>query len=662
MNSWASPNTVRLWERARRRAFVQDVLSAFTQRQADLLPFDQVRASLHLNNARYLGLQDVPVDQIVGSVGRHQDFTRAFLPRAGIARERWLEIARLTAIIDGNLPPVELYKVGQLYFVRDGNHRVSAARQQQRLCVEALVWEYETRVALEPGIALDELLVKAACAAFLEHTNVDEYLCSGMRIELTQPEGYDDLLHQIEAFQYSLSRIDERQVPFAEAVELWCEMRYTPIVEIIRKRNILRGFPGRTEADLYLWLCRNQEELATRYGRDVLLDEAAEDLAGRFGEKPSSARRVKKTVRRLAGGLSGLGPRLGKAGASSRQAQADEAVATALLASIGRAARATAEMATYRFRGTAQSEWEVWHSEFHRRLWELLGVGGYPWQPYDAASLNPEVAERLPVNGLVRELVWLNTEADLRVPAYLFRPDQVRGPIPAVVVFPGQGTIAQAAGLEDSPQQANALELARAGFITLAVEPRGFGRLGAVGYQQLDAVARLVGRTWHGLVVQDGLRAIDYLHTRTEVDPAHLGVAGIGAGGAQAMYAAALDDRVQAAVITGYLGRYLAASLDQDRCTCNDIPGILRYAEMGDVAALIAPRPAMFVNGRNDPTINPGACEALAIARHVYQVLEVPQRIRLIEPETSGRQFDNQLAVAWLSRWLDIPPQASRPE
>ena len=659
MNSWVPPNTQRLWEQARRQAFIQDILSALTQRQGDLLPFDQVRSSLHLTNARYLGLQDVPLDQIVGSVGRSQDFTRAFFPRGGIARERWREIAHLTAIIDGNLPPVELYQVGQLYFVRDGNHRVSAARQQKRLCIEAHVWEYETRVPLEPGIALEDLLAKAAYAAFLEHTNVDEHLCSDMTVELTQPEGYDDLLRQIEAFQYCLSRIDEREVPFVEAVALWCEMRYTPIIEIIRERDILREFPGRTEADLYLWLCRNQEELSTRYGRDVLLDEAAEDLAGRFGEKPSPTRQVKKAIGRVAGSVSGLSSRLVKSAAPGSQVQADDGIAAALLASVGRAAT---DMPPCRFQGTTNSEWEAWHTEFRRLLWGLLGVGGYPWQPYGPADLQAEAEERVSANGLDRELILLGTEGDLRLPAYLFCPHRVDEPLPAVVVFPGHGTIAQTAGLEDSPHRANALEMASAGLVTLTVEPRGFGRLGAVGHLQLDAVARLLGRTWHGLLVQDGMRAVDYLLTRPEVDPARIGVAGIGVGGAQALYIAALDDRVQAAVVASYLGRYLVDSLDQERCTCNDIPGILRYAEMGDVAALIAPRAALYINGRNDPNTNPYARQGLAIARHAYQVLGVPQHIRLIEPETTGRYFDNQLAIGWLCRWLGIPHCASSPE
>ena len=659
MNSLGPPNTQRLWEQARRKAFVHDVLSALTQRQGDLLPFDRVRSSLHLSNARYLGLQDVPLDQIVGSVGRYQDFTRAFFPRAGVAPDRWREIAYLTAIIDGNLPPVELYKVGQLYFVRDGNHRVSAARQQKMLCVPAHVWEYETRVPLEPDLALEELLAKAAYAAFLEHTGADRFLCAGMSVELTQPEGYDDLLGQIEAFQYGLSRIDEREVPFAEAVELWCQMRYTPVVEIIRERDILHEFPGRTEADLYLWLCRNQEELATRYGRDVLVDEAAADLAGRFGERPSPTRQVKRTIGRVAGGVSGLGSRLAKGAGSSDQAQAQDAVAAALLACAG---RAVAEIPPYRFQGTTRSEWEAWRAGFHRLLWDLLGVGEYPWRPFGRADLKVRVEEQVLVEGLERELIWVNTERDLRVPAYLFRPHKIKEPLPAAVILPGHGTIAQTAGLEDSAQRASALELARAGLITLTVEPRGFGRLGAVGHVQLDAVARLVGRTWHGLLVQDGMRAVDYLLTRPDVDPARIGVAGLGAGGAAAMYAAALDDRVQAAVVASYLGRYLVDSLDRERCTCNDIPGILRYAEMGDVAALIAPRPALYVNGRNDPSTNPYARQGLAIARHAYQVLGVPQRIRLIEPETTGRYFDNQLAVGWLCRWLGIPRCAPGPE
>ena len=647
------------WKQARRAAFAQDVLAAFTRQPADLLPFEEVRQKLQLHNVRYLGLRDVPLDQIVGSVGRYRDFNRAFFPRQDSIQERWRRIDRLT-MTGGGLPPVELYKVGQVYFVRDGNHRVSVARQHDTPSIQAYVWEYQTRVPLEPDTDVDGLLCKAAHAAFLEHTNVD-HLCPDTSLELTQPDGYEDLLHEIEAFQQNISRIDERKVPFNEAVTLWCEMQYAPIVQIIRQRDILQEFPGRTEADVYLWLRRNQEELEVRYEHQVMMEEAADDLAKRFGEKPSAARQIKKAVGRLAEGVGELGGRLVESITPGDQVQEDDAVAAALLASVRRAATTTPP---YRFRGTTRAEWEAWRAEFCERLWDLLGVGDRPWQPYLPDELNAKVEERTQVDGLWRELVWLHTEEDrsaersrrsLRVPVYLFLPQEAEGPQPAVVVFPGHGTIAQTAGLDrshSSYQRANALELARAGFVTLTMELRGFGRLGALGHLQIDAAARLVDRTWYGLLVQDGMRAIDYLLTRPEVDPTRIGATGIGAGGALTMYTAALDDRVKAALVNSYLGKYVVTSLDEEHCPCNDIPGILRYAEMGDVAALIAPRPVMFVNGRRDPATSPAARGSFAIVSQMYRLLGVPRRARLIEPEEMGHYFDNQLAIGWFRRWL----------
>jgi dienelactone hydrolase len=653
---YTTPETQEKWKQARRSAFAQDVLATFTHRPADLLPFEDVRRQLRLRNVRSLGLQDVDLDQIVGSVGRYQDFNRAFFPRQDGLQERWQRIDRLTTT-GGGLPPVELYKVGQVYFVRDGNHRVSVARQHDTPTIQAYVWEYQTRVPLEPDTDVDDLLCKAAHAAFLERTDIDR-LCPDARIELTQPDGYEELLYEIEAFQQSLSQIDEREVSFDEAVALWCEMQYIPIVEIIQRRDILQEFPGRTEADLYLWLRRNQEELEVRYEHQVLMEEAADDLAKRFGEKPSPARQIKKAVGRLAGGVGELSGRLVESFAPGDQEEADDAMAAALLSPVRRVVTTTPP---YRFQGTTRDEWKTWHTEFRDRLWELLGVGDRPWQPYGPDELNVEIEERTLIDngngndngdGLWRELVWLHTEEALRIPVYLFLPAEADGPRPAVVVFPGHGVIAQTAGLQQSYQRANALELARAGFVTLTMELRGFGRLGALGHLQIDAAVRLVGRTWYGLLVQDGMRALDYLLTRPEVDPTRIGATGIGAGGALTMYTAALDDRVRVALVNSYLGKYVVTSLDEEHCPCNDIPGILRYAEMGDVAALIAPRPVMFVNGRRDPSTTNAVRGSFAIVRQVYRLLGATRRAKLVEPEEMGHYFDNQLAIGWFRRWL----------
>jgi len=648
------PSGTQEWEQARRAAFVQDVLGAFTRRPVDLLPFEEVRQKLQLLNVRYLGLQEVPLDHIIGSVGRSRDFTRTFFPRQGGLHERWQRINQLVTLGSG-VPPIEVYKVGQVYFVRDGNHRVSVARQHGAPTIEAYVWEYETRAPLDPDTDIDDLLCKAAHAAFLKRTDIDR-LRPDLRIELTHADGYDDLLYEIETFQQSLSRIDERDVPFDEAVTLWAEMHYDSIVEIIRQRGILRDFPGSTEADLYLWLRRNQEELQIRYAHQVLVEEAADDLSKRFGDKPTPTRQVRQAVGRLAEGVGELGGRLVESIVHGDDAQ-EHAVAAALLAPVRKVARVTPAC---RFQGTAQDEWEAWRAELRKQLWDLLGVGEQPWRPHSADELGAALEERILIDddsgGIWRELVWLNVGdgdgEELRVPVYLFVPRAFDEPQPAVIVFPGHGAIAQTAGLEKSPQRANALELARAGFITLTVEPRGFGRLSAIGHLQLDGAARLVGRTWYGLLAHDGMRAMDYLVNRPEVDPTRIGATGIGAGGALAMYTAALDARVRVALIISYLGKYVVTSLDEDHCPCNDIPNILHYAEMGDVAALIAPRPVMFVNGQRDPAANPAARESFAIVSHVYRLLGVPRRARLIEPVEMGHYFDNQLATGWFRQWL----------
>jgi hypothetical protein len=230
-------------------------------------------------------------------VGRYQDFTRAFFPRRDDLQDRWRRVDRLMTR-GGGFPPIELYKVGGVYFVRDGNHRVSVARKHDMPTIQAYVWEYQTQVPLEPDTDIDELLCQTAHAAFLERTHIDR-LCPDLHIRLTQPDGYAALLNEIEAYQGILSQIDEEEMPFDEAVVLWGEMRYSPIVDIIRQRDTLQVFPGRTETDLYLWLCHNQEELAARYGDHVLMEEAADDLAQRFSQTRVPTRPVRQALRRM---------------------------------------------------------------------------------------------------------------------------------------------------------------------------------------------------------------------------------------------------------------------------------------------------------------------------------------------------------------------------
>jgi hypothetical protein len=314
--------------------------------------------------------------------------------------------------------------------------------------------------------------------------------------------------------------------------------------------------------------------------------------------------------------------------------------------------RVVTRIPRYRFKGHTCNEWLTWRADFQQALWDILGVGDMPWRSRGLDELSPELEEQKSVDGIIRELIWIRVDDQLYIPVYLFLPPGLDSPRPAIIVFPGHSTIEQAAGIAHSYQNANALELARAGFITLAMEFRGFGLLNTVNHLRIDAAARLIGRTWYGLLVHDAMHAIDYLCTRPDVDASRIGATGIGAGGALTMYTAALDDRIQAALVHSYLSKYIVTSFDEDHCSCNDIPGIRQYADMGDVASLIAPRPVLFVNGLSDPSSNPAAHESFAVVSQVYRVIGAYNRAQLIELETVGHEYDNQLAIGWFRRWL----------
>lgn len=292
------------WRRARNAAFVEEVLATLTRRPGDLLSFDHVHEKLQLGKVRYLGLQNVSLQQIAGTVGRYPDFTRAFFPRKEHLQGRWKAIEQLVAT-GKSLPPVELYKVGEAFFVRDGHHRISVARHRGYSSIEALVWEYDAPVQLQPDSDIDELLRIAAHEAFLERTHIDR-LCPSLYLELTQLAGYDKLLQEVEQFQSVLSRVEERELSPDEAVTLWCEMRYFPIIEIIRRRAILQDFPGRTETDLYLWLCCNSEELEEGYQQPIMMEEAASELVTRFGRSLPGVRQARTAVRWVLGGTAGF--------------------------------------------------------------------------------------------------------------------------------------------------------------------------------------------------------------------------------------------------------------------------------------------------------------------------------------------------------------------
>jgi hypothetical protein len=262
---------------ARRRAFVQDVLAQLAGRSDDLLAFDQVREQLHLSEpTQDATLQEIPLEKVVGSVGRYRDFNRAFLPRAPIDAGRWIRIERLRGQVE--LPPIDVFQVGDVYFVQDGNHRVSVARARKQKTMWAHVIEVPVRVPFGPDTSPDDLILKAGYAEFLEKTSLDRSY-PGQQIELTRPGGYRSLVQHIEVHQFYMGLRSRHYPTLAEAAADWYHSVYLPVVETIRASESLSRFPGRTEADLYLWIAENRAGLQIRYGVNDEAQEAVDDFA-----------------------------------------------------------------------------------------------------------------------------------------------------------------------------------------------------------------------------------------------------------------------------------------------------------------------------------------------------------------------------------------------
>ncbi len=265
------------FSRARLKAFLNRVRSVVSGQPTSLLSYDDVKVKLHIGGPIYRGVQTVRVDQIVGSLNRYHQFDRAFLPVEDRLASRWQSVDR-AFYKDISLPPVLLYKVGQVYFVVDGHHRVSVAREQGQEFIEAEVRECATKVNITPDLKPEDLVILGEKVHFLERTHLDD-LRPGSRIRLTIPGGFDRMAEHIAVHRYFMGLDLRRDISDEEAITHWYDTVYMPIARVIRQSKILKEFPGKTEGDLYLWVLDHQHYLAEAQGSSLQPpEEAARDF------------------------------------------------------------------------------------------------------------------------------------------------------------------------------------------------------------------------------------------------------------------------------------------------------------------------------------------------------------------------------------------------
>jgi hypothetical protein len=248
------------FETARIQAFLRDAGAVLRGDTRPLLSFDEVRRAARLEGQTDRGLKDILIADIRGSVGRPNDFDASFLPVRPQLRRRWAQLD--AAMRRGEpVPPIEVYHLGDVYFVKDGHHRVSVARHLGWKTILARVIEVRTRAPLTGDMDAAALLQAKEYVDFLERTQLDRVRPQAS-IAVSRLGRYDRILEDILGHRYFLGLQQYREVDMAEASASWYDNVYKPIADLIREYDILAHFPGRTEADLYLWITARWLELS----------------------------------------------------------------------------------------------------------------------------------------------------------------------------------------------------------------------------------------------------------------------------------------------------------------------------------------------------------------------------------------------------------------
>ncbi len=271
------------FSQAMQKAFWGELKGFILRRSTKLLPFEEVKDRLEIWFARDLGIQSISIDSIVGSEGRYQNFSKYFLPLREDLRERWKQVAE-AHYYRRDLPPVELYKVQDVYFVRDGHHRISVARAKGTKYIEARVYEYECDVPLGKDLNIEKLAIQETYHQFLKDTKLGKNY-PNLNLQLTLLGGYPILMDHIQAHKYYLEKKSGEDISIPEASCSWYEKVYLPLVEVIRKSRIMKQFTHRTETDFYLWMIQHRRQLVDSLESEIEPESIVETYTRKYGGK-----------------------------------------------------------------------------------------------------------------------------------------------------------------------------------------------------------------------------------------------------------------------------------------------------------------------------------------------------------------------------------------
>ena len=327
------------------------------------------------------------------------------------------------------------------------------------------------------------------------------------------------------------------------------------------------------------------------------------------------------------------------------------------------------------FSASNKEEYDLWASELRAALRSVTGIGTMVTAP-----LQPRLIGVTDMGTYERQEVAIQTEPGVIMTMYVLVPKEINSPCASVIAPHGHGSGGKLApagrrdlfALIDTIDEHNydyGVQLVNEGFVVFCPDARGFGQRREAAHQNrpeeflhgscrvLNNMAIPLGQTVTGMWVWDLMRLIDYIEEyRDECDPERIGCAGLSGGGLQTLWLTALDSRIKCSVISGYFYGYRDALLKLNtNCSCNYVPNLWKLADMGDIAALIAPRPILVETGNRDPlngergVVN--TTEQVDIARKAYELFDAEDRLfhHIFEGE---HQWDGSEAILWLVKWL----------
>lgn len=291
------------------------------------------------------------------------------------------------------------------------------------------------------------------------------------------------------------------------------------------------------------------------------------------------------------------------------------------------------------FRATTRAEGEQWQRQLRAKLMELLG--GFP----ERTPLKSQTLEKRGLTGYTREKIWFESRPGNGAILYLLVPAASHAPHPTVICVPGHGRgVDDIVGIDENGKDRTgkpgyqhdfAIQAVEHGLAVVAIEPMAFGYRRdpitidkgptATACQPAAGSALLMGQTMIGWRVWDVMRAIDWIETRPELDAQRVGCMGISGGGTCTQFSSALEPRIKAAFVSGYLNTFRDSIMSVSHCIDNYVPGILNWAENYDVAGLIAPRPFFSEGGTRDPIFPVAATrESFIRVKKIYELFGAP--------------------------------------